>query len=124
MRYKVWRSNKDKELHLLCREGPEAFNALPAPVRHLGPWTGSREGDVDRLRLPLRVLLAEQGFVIIHQHLSKLELETPSVRRHINHADCPECLGAGHVPQHGGLRQKTCSRCGGRGWIIRATSGR
>jgi hypothetical protein len=74
--------------------------------------------------LPLRVLLAEQGFVIIHQHLSKLELETPSVRRHINHADCPECHGAGHVPQHGGLRQKTCSRCGGRGWIIRATSGR
>jgi hypothetical protein len=31
MRYKVWRSNKDKELHLLCREGTEEFNALKWP---------------------------------------------------------------------------------------------
>ena len=26
VRYKVWRSNKDKSLHLLCGEGAEAFN--------------------------------------------------------------------------------------------------
>jgi hypothetical protein len=30
VRYKVWRSNKDKEIHLLCAEGTEAFEALPA----------------------------------------------------------------------------------------------
>jgi hypothetical protein len=65
MRYKIWRSNKDKELHLLCREGSEAFEALPAAIRGLGPWTGSKEGDVDRLRLPYRLMLAEQGFVVI-----------------------------------------------------------
>jgi len=59
MRYKVWRSNKDKELHLLCAEGAEAFEALPAAIRDLGPWTGSKEGDVERLRLPYRVLLNE-----------------------------------------------------------------
>jgi hypothetical protein len=32
VRYKVWRSNKDKRLHLLCAEGAEAFEALPAAV--------------------------------------------------------------------------------------------
>jgi hypothetical protein len=53
VRYKVWRSNKDKELHLPFAEGAGAFNALPTTIRHLGPWTGSREGEVDRLRLPL-----------------------------------------------------------------------
>ena len=60
MRYKCWRSNKDKELHLLCRERTEAFEALPTLVRHLGPWTGAKKGEVDRLRLPFRILLAEQ----------------------------------------------------------------
>ena len=30
--------------------------------------------------------------------------------------------GMGEVPQHGGLRQKTCPRCNGRGWV-RANSG-
>src|SRR6516162_4238659 len=25
--------------------------------------------------------------------------------------------GKGEVPQHGGLRQKTCPRCNGKGWI-------
>jgi hypothetical protein len=52
MRYKVWRSNKDKSLHLLCGEGTAAFNALPAAIRHLGPWSGGAEDDVNRLRLP------------------------------------------------------------------------
>jgi hypothetical protein len=33
VRYKVWRSNKDKSLHLLCAEASEALNALPAAVR-------------------------------------------------------------------------------------------
>src|SRR5262245_36026725 len=51
MRYKVRRSNKDKSLHFLCGEGAEAFNALPAAIRHLGPWPGGAEGDINRLRL-------------------------------------------------------------------------
>jgi len=37
MRYKVWQSNKNRYLHLLCGEGAEAFSALPAAIRHLGP---------------------------------------------------------------------------------------
>jgi hypothetical protein len=27
VRYKVWHSNKDKELHLICGEGAETFEA-------------------------------------------------------------------------------------------------
>jgi len=75
VRYKVWRSNKDKELHLLCAEGVDAFEALPTAIRNLGPWTGSKEGEVDRLRLPFRAMLTEQGFTIVYAHISKLNLE-------------------------------------------------
>jgi hypothetical protein len=63
VRYKLWRSNKDKELHLPCGEGSEAFNALPIPIRHLGPWTGSKEGGIERLRLPFRILLKDQSLM-------------------------------------------------------------
>ena len=63
MRYRVWQSNKNQYLHLLCEEGAEALSTLPAAIRHLGrPWTGGAEGDVNRLRLPYRLMLAEQGF--------------------------------------------------------------
>jgi hypothetical protein len=76
VRYEVWRSNKDKELHLLCAEGAKAFEALPTAIRNLGPWTGSEEGEVGHLRLPLRSLLIDQGFVIVYAHVSKLNIET------------------------------------------------
>jgi hypothetical protein len=57
----------------------EGFDALPNAIRHLGPWMGSKEGEVSSLRLPYRLMFAEQRFVIIHQHVSKLELETTPV---------------------------------------------
>jgi hypothetical protein len=78
LRYKVWRSNKDKALHLLCAEGADAFEALPTAIRNLGPWTGSKEGEADRLRLPYRSMLAEHGFTIVYAHISKLNLEAPT----------------------------------------------
>jgi len=74
--YKVWCSNKDKELHLLCADGVDAFEALPA-IRNLGPWTGSKEGEADRLRLPYRSMLTQQAFTIVYAHSSKLNLEAP-----------------------------------------------
>ena len=119
MRYKVWRCNKDKSLHLLCGEGSGAFNALPAAIRHLGPWTGGAEGQISRLRLPYRVTLAEQGFVVIYEHVSKLQLEASGGTHalHPANTDCPQCEGKGRVPMHHGLRDKECPRCGGRGWI-------
>jgi hypothetical protein len=49
MKYKVWRSNKDKELHVLCSEGSRAFNELPAVIRQLGPWTGAQEAGMPLL---------------------------------------------------------------------------
>jgi len=64
--------------------GEAAFDARPNAIRHLGPWTGGAEGEVDRLRLPYRLMLGEQGFVIIHQHVSKLELEAHGVRAQAN----------------------------------------
>ena len=63
MRYKAWRSNSDKRLFLICHDG--AFDELPQPVRAMGPWTGSREGDIDRLKPAYRAMLAEQGFVVV-----------------------------------------------------------
>ena len=109
MRCKVWRSNKDKELHLLCAEGVDAFEALPTAIRNLGPWTGSKEGEVDRLRLPYRTMLTEQGFMIVYAHIINLEAPTgPPVLR--GQSECPDCKGSGEVDQ------KTCWRCAGRGW--------
>jgi hypothetical protein len=82
----------------------------------LGPWTGGAEGEIDRLRLAYRVMLSEQSFAVIYQHVSKLELEASGVRVQPN-AECSGCKGKGRVPMHHGLRDKECPRCGGRGWI-------
>jgi len=39
----------------------------------MGPWAGGPEGEVDQLRLSYRSMLAEQAFVVIYAHVSKLE---------------------------------------------------
>jgi len=117
VRFKTWRSRKDTHLHVFCAEGSEAFEVLPVAIRNLGPWTDGPEGDVDRLRLPYRVLLNEQGFAIIYAHVSQLQLESASLRAPTANIECPMCKDDGHVPMHGGLRQKDCRRCGGKGWI-------
>src|SRR5262245_39202652 len=44
--------------------GAEA-EALPVAIRSLGPWTGGAEGEVNRLRFPYRMMLGEQGFVVL-----------------------------------------------------------
>jgi len=99
--------------------GAPAFEALPVAIRNLGPWTGSKEGEVGHLRLPLCSLLIDQGFVIVYAHVSKLNIEN-SIGTHGLHpanVECPDCKGTGQVDQHGGLRQKSCWRCAGRGWF-------
>jgi hypothetical protein len=119
VRYKIWRSNKDKSLHLLCGEGSEAFNTLPAAIRHLGPWTGGAEGDVNRLRLPYRSMLTEQGFAVVYAPGAQLQLEAVA-GTHVLHpanTDCPQCKGTGRVPIHHGLRDRECPRRGGRSWV-------
>jgi hypothetical protein len=51
------------------------FEDLPQRVRSLGPWIGSREGAIDRLKPHYRLALAEQGFAIVYQHPSNFAPE-------------------------------------------------
>ena len=44
---------------MISAEGSEAFEALPVAIRNLGPWTGSKEGEVGHLRLSLRSLVID-----------------------------------------------------------------
>src|SRR5262249_52148928 len=91
---------RKKSLDLLCGEGSGAFNVLPAAIRHLGPWTGGAEGDINRLRLAYRVMLTEQGFVVVYEHVSKLQIENVA-GVHPANTECPECKGKARVPMHG-----------------------
>jgi hypothetical protein len=115
--YKCWRSVHDKHIHLLCHEGAAAFEALPQSIQKLGTWQGSKEGAIADLRLPYRLLLQEQSFLVLHRHVSQLDLEARGIRSQVDNRPCPDCDGSGNVPQHGGLRQKNYWRCGGRGWL-------
>ena len=92
----------------------------------MGAMDRRPEGAIDRLRLPFRVMLNQQGFAVVYAPVELLDLEmTPGALHGAQpaNAECSQCHGDGHVPQHGGLRQKTCPRCNGRGWV-RGTSGR
>jgi hypothetical protein len=105
----VVRSGAPTKTKSYYAEGGDAFEALPTTIRILGPWTGSKEGEVHRLRLPYRIMLTEQGFMIVYAHIINLEAPTgPPVLR--GQSECPDCKGSGEVDQ------KTCWRCAGRGW--------
>jgi hypothetical protein len=65
-----------------CRRGhpPDrarggAFDALPDRIRQLGPWVGSREGDLANLRPHYRAMMEEQGFAIIYSKPSEFTPE-------------------------------------------------
>ena len=65
-RYETSRSGKDNRIVVICRDGE--FYSLPEHILHLGPWTGGRRGDIERLKPAYRALLAEQGFVLVYRH--------------------------------------------------------
>ena len=46
-------------------------------------------------------MLIEQNFVIVHTHVSQLQLEAVS-SLHPANVDCPDCKGSGQVDQQGG----------------------
>jgi hypothetical protein len=73
MRYKAWRSHKDHETHLICRDGE--FDQLPHQIRQLGPWIGSKEGEIERLKPHYRAMLAGQGFAVVHKHPTEFSPE-------------------------------------------------
>ena len=62
-------------LHELGNEfAPFHIPAFTA-IRNLGPWAGGPEGEINRLRLPYRAMLAEHAFVVIYAPLAQLQLE-------------------------------------------------
>jgi hypothetical protein len=73
---------------------------------------GRIRGQVDRLRPTYHILLNERRFVVIHAHVSQLQLETITSVYALHPGNTE-----GEVPRHGGLRQKTCPRRNGRGWV-------
>lgn len=75
MRYKCWRSYQDYAVHVICRQNDQ-FQNLPAPVLWMGPFADSIEGDVERLKPHYRLMLAEQGFVVVYEQPTKF---TPEV---------------------------------------------
>src|SRR5262245_13635026 len=96
---------------------PRLSNLYRSRCATLGRGLAGRRATSTGCVFPTAYFLNEQKFVVIHAHVSELQLETARVQE-LQNADCPECKG--EVPQHGGLRQKTCPRCNGRGWV-RAT---
>jgi hypothetical protein len=73
MRYDVSRSNSDNRIHVICREG--AFYSLAHLILQLGPWAGSKRGEVERLPLRYRLTLLEQGFVLVYEHPLNFDAE-------------------------------------------------
>lgn len=69
-RVTVLRSVKASSVHLVHVEG--AFDALPDPVRQMGPWTRLDALDLSELRPVLRSMLANQAFVVIEAHVMEI----------------------------------------------------
>lgn len=68
MRYDIVRSVHDKSVHLIFREG--TFDTLPTRIKSMGPWQGLTGGAMKELKLHYRLQVAEQGFVVLYQHLT------------------------------------------------------
>jgi len=76
MHYEVIRSVTDKSIHLIFKEG--TFGTLPDLIRHLGPWRGLIGGNITSLKAHYRAQLAEQGFVMLYQHVASFTAEAGS----------------------------------------------
>lgn len=74
MTYVLLRSHSDKHVHLLCRDG--GFEALPDTVRHQGPWNVLQRGEIARLKLPYKVGLERDGYVL--ERTARLVPELPT----------------------------------------------
>jgi hypothetical protein len=116
-RYKCWCSRSDPELHLVCAEGKEAFEQLPVHIRNLGPWAGGKEGAITDLRLPYRLLIAEQQFVVLHRHVSQLDLEARTCDRWWKTDRALTVMAPAISISMAGFGRRPAGRCQGRGWL-------
>ena len=73
--FEAVRSVSDKSLHVIFRAGD--FETLPDRIRSLGPWQGLSGGIVEELKPHYRLLIAEQNFVLVYQHVASF---SPSAR--------------------------------------------
>lgn len=74
MTYFLLRSHSDNHVHLLCRDG--RFESLPDEIRHQGPWTVLQRGEIARLRMPYRVSIERDGYVL--ERTARLIPEIPT----------------------------------------------
>jgi hypothetical protein len=70
-RYKVWRSGPEPELHVIVYEGAE----LPRGISSLGPWLGSREGEIANMKPHYRAMLEDTGFVVVRRRAVEFKTE-------------------------------------------------
>ena len=70
-RYKAWRSGPDAELHVIVYEGAE----LPFGISSLGPWLGSKEGEVANMKPHYRAMLEDTGFVVVRRRAVEFNTE-------------------------------------------------
>ena len=63
-RYEVNRSQRDKEIHVIYRE-ERFYEDVPMEIRHGGPWWGTGSGRIADLKLPYRVALERDGYVVV-----------------------------------------------------------
>lgn len=86
MKYKCWRSGSDPTIVVIVRCGRghdvDYFDLLPPHIQHLGPWTGSREGDVADLRTRYRLALVTEGFCVVCRKVTAFEPEV-AARRYV-----------------------------------------
>jgi hypothetical protein len=72
-RYKAWRSGPEPELHVIVYEGAE----LPPGISSLGPWLGSKEGEVANMKPHYRAMLQDVGFVVVRRRAVEFSVEGP-----------------------------------------------
>lgn len=65
--FQVLRSHSDKQrfLIILCNQDTDNFDAVPQPIRALGPWMAGARLPVIRLRSAYRAALARDGFCLV-----------------------------------------------------------
>jgi len=125
---RAWKRRSTPRPRIWTRSAKEARRRPSNPYLWLSAFSvlaGGPEGEVDRLRLPYRILLNEQKFVVIHAHVSELQLETIT-RVHALHpanTDCPQCSGKGEVSQHGGRPPAEDLSTVQRAWLGQGATG-
>lgn len=71
--YKIWRSAGSfaEAIYVMIvadpPEGPETnwITCVPDPIRHCGPWTGYKGGEVAMLKPVYRQALEHQGYMVL-----------------------------------------------------------